>query len=116
LIRRQGCALLDVADEVVEGLLGVRLDQLELRGRVLVGLDVVAVLYFVETVFALLPAVAIPAITVEPVLVVVVPILHRCRDGARIRARVRVDRSGPPIRVKAVSRPGGVGARLPARP
>ena len=52
LVGRQRGAALDLPDEQIEGALRVRLDQLELRerGRVLVGLDVVAVLYLVQPV------------------------------------------------------------------
>ena len=50
LVRRQGGAVLDRFRQQVEGVLRVRLDQLELRKGVLVGLDVVAVLHLVEAV------------------------------------------------------------------
>ena len=57
LIRRQLDAALDVVHQQVKGLLRVRLNQFELlresrrrRGRVLVGLDMVAVLHLVEPV------------------------------------------------------------------
>src|SRR5947209_9204794 len=57
LVRRKGGAVLDVVHQKVERFLRVRLNEFELlresrqrRGRVLVGLDMVAVLHFVETV------------------------------------------------------------------
>ena len=50
LVRRQLGAVLDGFRQQVKGVLRVRLDQLELREGVLVGLDVVAVLHLVETV------------------------------------------------------------------
>ena len=53
LIRRQHRAALDLPDKQIEGALGVRLDQFELRerrGRVLIGLDVVSVLDFVQAI------------------------------------------------------------------
>ena len=53
LVRRQFGALLDLNRQQVKGALGMLLDQLELRERrrrILVGLDVVAVLHLVEPV------------------------------------------------------------------
>jgi len=48
LVRRKGGAMLDRIRQQVKGALCVRLDQLELRKVILVGLDVVAVLHLVK--------------------------------------------------------------------
>src|SRR5215469_2057142 len=52
LARRQRTVMLDVVDQPVECLLGVRLDQLELRVERFVAFDVITVLHLVEAVFA----------------------------------------------------------------
>src|SRR6267142_5380784 len=85
---RQGDPVLDAVDQQVEGLLRVRLDELERgegrggrgAGR-LVGLDVVAVLHFVQAVGRLALA----------LLVVVSALLPGRGHLARIRARVVID-------------------------
>src|SRR5690242_3861381 len=71
LIRRQLDIALDVVHQKVKSFLRVRLNEFELlresrsrRGRVLVGLDMVAVLHLVEPVCRAAPALAIPFITV----------------------------------------------------
>src|SRR5260370_17680412 len=50
LVRGKGGAMLDRLRQQVEGVLCVRLDQLELRKGILVGLDMIAVLHLVEAV------------------------------------------------------------------
>ena len=50
LTRRQIAMVLDGTDQEIEGLLCVRLYEFELREGLLVGVDVVAVLHFVEPI------------------------------------------------------------------
>ena len=55
LVGRQRRTLLDLTDEQIEGVLRVRQDVLERRKEILVGLDVVAVLHFVQAIRRLRP-------------------------------------------------------------
>src|SRR6266566_6682 len=83
LVRRKLRAVLDGVHQQNKGVLCMRLDQLELREGVLVGLDVVAVLHLVETVCRA---------PMLPVVAVVIPVGDGGGHGARICAGVEVDR------------------------
>jgi hypothetical protein len=87
LVRGKGRAVLHRFRHQVKGALCMRLDQLELRKGILVGLDVVAVLHLVEAVFGTL----IFAVTVASVPLAI-PSRHASRNGTRIGAGVEVDR------------------------
>ena len=75
--------MLNIFDRQVKGVLRVRLDQLELREGVLVGLDVVAVLHLVKPVCR-------PLMLLISSLMILVG--KSGSDGARISAGVKVDR------------------------
>src|SRR5580692_121512 len=87
LIRRQGGSMLDRIRQQVKGVLCMRLDQLELRKGVFVGLDVVAVLHLVE---------AVCGMQLFVVALVSTPLLISSRqgggNGTLIGASVEIDR------------------------
>jgi len=75
--------MLDVFHQQVKGVLRVRLDQLELRERILVGLDVVAVLHLVKPICRVL---------MRLVSTLMIPVGKSGRHSARISTGVKVDR------------------------
>lgn len=87
LVGRQRSARLDLPNKQIESPLRVRLNQFELRecrGRVLVGFDVVTILYLVQPVRRREIAASISLVA-----------LAKCSNGrnvARIRASVMIDR------------------------
>src|SRR5437870_13782117 len=92
LARWQRRAALHVAHQHVESALCVRLNELELREDVLVGLDMVAVLHLVE---------AIGGSAVVPIVILAIALFFRGGfDLAGVRPRVVLDRQ------QRVHRPG----------
>src|SRR5271155_2637647 len=79
LVRGKGGGVLDRCRQQVKGVLCMRLDQLEMRKGVLVGLDVVAVLHLVEAVC-------------RGLMLDVIAVGQGGSDGTLIGARVQVDR------------------------
>src|SRR5262244_271480 len=75
--------MLNIVDQQVKGVLRVRLDQLELREDILVGLDVVAVLYLVKPICRAL---------MRQVTTLMILVGRSGRYGPRISAGVKVDR------------------------
>ena len=75
--------MLDVFHQQVKGVLRVRLDQLELRERILVGLDVVAVLHLVKTICR---------VPMRLVSTLMISVGKSGNHGARISTGVKVDR------------------------
>ena len=84
LIGWQGRAALDLPDEQIEGPLRVRLDQFELRERVLEGLDMVSILYLVQPVRGREVAASISLVAFVK--------RSNGRDVARVGAGVMIDR------------------------